>query len=654
MQQSHDLFESKLELTPPTGAAGPRLWVRRLAVWKEPGEKPIRDIHLRPGLNIIWSPDGAEADGGSIGLGAGKTLFCRLLGYCMGEGRFADEEQRKRIGVAFPNGMVGAEVMLDGVCWAVIRPLGLRRRHVALQHGDLDTVADDDTPTTGIETLVQAIEEAIITPEITRLVRTQPGQAAWPIALAWLTRDQECRFDHILDWRDPSSGSEAPVPASGDNKALRVAAVRAFLRAITEEESQNQTSADNLKSEITIKETQFSHLAWTLEREQNVLITALGLVGQSLPEMPLLIDVLRKEAENKLAKAAMLPEMGTTDIETARRTLNDARSTFDRLEAERKEINARLPTEERLLTNLQSEVPGLSSAAQMAASPVCPICEVPLDKALADGCNLSRNPFDEDACRTRFERKRQEIAEQDEIVKRLKARVSVQQPEIALAQQAKDRAAAHLKRLEDARDNRSLAWETALSHKKKVEELSRAFDEKVSVRKALDALEQKQSNIKGKFEKFRSNQAAVFTEVTERFDPIVRALLGPSASGEVKLTGKGLEPKIIDGGDRKTAAIESLKVLAFDLACMCLSVEGKTRIPAFLLHDSPREADLGLTIYHALFRLIQALEETTEQPHFQYIITTTTQPPQDQLVEPWLRLTLRGSPGEERLLGQNL
>lgn len=108
------------------------------------------------------------------------------------------------------------------------------------------------------------------------------------------------------------------------------------------------------------------------------------------------------------------------------------------------------------------------------------------------------------------------------------------------------------------------------------------------------------------------------------------------------------------GGDRTTAAIDSLKVLAFDLAVLCLSIEGATHVPAFLVHDSPREADLGLSIYHRLFRLVTEIEAFGDTPQFQYIITTTTRPPEDLAVEPWLRMTLRGSPGNERLLRRNL
>ena len=104
------------------------------------------------------------------------------------------------------------------------------------------------------------------------------------------------------------------------------------------------------------------------------------------------------------------------------------------------------------------------------------------------------------------------------------------------------------------------------------------------------------------------------------------------------------------GGDRSTVAIDSLKVLAFDLSALCLSIEGVTRVPAFLVHDSPREADLGLPIYHRLFQLARWLEAVSEQPLFQYIVTTTTRPPLDLAKEPWLRLALRGAPAGERLL----
>lgn len=131
-------------------------------------------------------------------------------------------------------------------------------------------------------------------------------------------------------------------------------------------------------------------------------------------------------------------------------------------------------------------------------------------------------------------------------------------------------------------------------------------------------------------------------------------MVGGEAKGRITLSGTGIELSVDLGGDRTTAAIDTLKVLAFDLAALCLSIEGATCVPSFLLHDSPREADLGLTIYHELFWLVRDLEGTASQPLFQYIVTTTTEPPDELKTDPRLRLIIRGSPAEERLLKVDL
>ena len=147
MPQQPDLLGPQpFVVTPAVGLEEPRLWVKRLVIWREPGGEKVRDVSLRPGLNVIWSPDGADdADSedqtNAIGHGSGKTLFCRLIRYCLGEDRFATEAQRDRIGSAFLNGIVGAEVMLDGTCWAIVRPLGARRRHMAVANGNLDEIS---------------------------------------------------------------------------------------------------------------------------------------------------------------------------------------------------------------------------------------------------------------------------------------------------------------------------------------------------------------------------------------------------------------------------------------------------------------------------------------------------------------------------------
>jgi hypothetical protein len=659
MPQQHEMFDPpKLGLSVPGGQKEPRLWVRRLAIWEMPGGQKIRDITLRPGLNIIWSPDGSDdgsADGvRAIGHGSGKTLFCRLLRYCLGEQRFADDAQRERIAVAFPNGIVGAEVILDGVCWAIVRPLGIRRRHVATADGNLDEIAAGDGATTSIDPLIEAIEQTIVTPGVADLARLQPGQKAWPIALAWLTRDQECRFDDVLDWRSPASGSDAPLPASGRETGPRREALRAFLTAITEEEQQARRTEEALRTDVARAEREISYLDWDRGRRHKRLIDQLGFAEQTLPEMPLLLEVFRKAADTQLVTAAQLPTGDMAELGQARKALQEAREELRHPDEERIRLEAQIPIEKQVLTLLSSEIPSLSGAAENAASQVCPICEVPIDKALAGKCGLSHKLHNETECRTRLATKRQEIGDQREKIDSMEARLKALQPTIALGRQQVELAEKRVQAIESVRDARASAWQAATRLKEAVERFAELSTERDEVRKRLQSLEDKQTKERERLAAFRDKQSLTFGSITQKFSAIIRRLVSENAKGAVTLSGDRLQITVDVDGDRRTAAIESLKVLAFDLACLCLSVEGATRVPAFLVHDSPREADLGLSIYDELFRLMRELEMLTETTAFQYIVTTTTRPPNDLRSDPWLRLVLRGAPGSERLMGRDL
>ena len=122
----------------------------------------------------------------------------------------------------------------------------------------------------------------------------------------------------------------------------------------------------------------------------------------------------------------------------------------------------------------------------------------------------------------------------------------------------------------------------------------------------------------------------------------------------VQHDGNGLQLVVDFGGERNTPAIDLVKVLAFDLATLCRSIEGATRLPALLIHDSPRTSDLGLSIYHELFHLMRELEDVGPGPLFQYIVTTTSRPPDELVDDERVRLKLRGSPADARLLGRDL
>lgn len=216
----------------PEGRSEPRLWVRRLAIFED--EKTIRrDIPLKPGLNIIWSPDLSSSGKQSIAHGSGKTTFCRLIRACLGEPDFSTEGQRLRIVHKMPNGFFAAEVIIDGVCWVSIRTFGL---------GESFAVREDS-----IESAIQRGKQAGDAVTIDPIIRdaffqgladlTPPeidNDHIWDVLRAWLSRDQECRLADILAWR--STKTQTRSRAQVVSEAAKLAMVRLAVGALDREE----------------------------------------------------------------------------------------------------------------------------------------------------------------------------------------------------------------------------------------------------------------------------------------------------------------------------------------------------------------------------------------------------------------------------------
>lgn len=646
-----------IQLTPESGRIEPRFWIRRLVIWEKPGIV-LREITLRPGLNILWSPDPVdqglrtESDG-VLGHGSGKTLFCRLLRYVLGEDHFAPEGQRRSIAHAFPEGMVGADVVVDGTQWALLRPIGLGRQHFAVPNTSLDQIFGNETAATGIEPFIVALENSILSSDVVALIPVEHRLQAWLIALAWLSRDQECRFDKVLDWR--SSDSDSGSPARGLSNVKLLDSLRALIGAIDPAEFK-------LRAEIVEMDTRQKEVAqdaarraWEADRLRLRLISELELNPDDLLPGRLAVEPLRQAAKAKLAKLAMVrPDNDIANLAALRVRAEAATQYADSLALERAQTEARIPEIESLIRRIQGERPGASVAVDAAETPLCPVCDVPIDRALAEGCNLSHKLPDLDAAKRRVEKLNEDIA--TEKGRLLSSRSALDK--LTLQLEPARRAAGELNRqihaVEQAQEARADAW---FKTRRLIDDANRLEEYLLSQESVAAVAESLIGEIETKRDlaaAFRVEQAQVFSRISTFFDAVIRELVGPTASGKVSLDGNGLKLSVELGGDRSTAAIDSLKVIAFDLAAMCMSIEGGTHLPAFLVHDSPREADLGLSVYHRLFRLVRGLEREEGQPLFQYIVTTTTRPPEEMSNTPWLRDKLGGAPAEARLLRRNL
>jgi len=424
-----------------------------------------------------------------------------------------------------------------------------------------------------------------------------------------------------------------------------------FLQALSPEERSTRAEIAGKDALRRSGEQERDHLAWQIAQMGERLTVELAVPANTVLPGKMGTAALAQAAQTKLAESAKVkPGPAVNDIDSVRRLRDDAQSELTLLLERQAAIEGKIPEIDRLVARIKGEAPSLSYQQADAESPACPICGVPIERALADGCGLSHKLPDIESIRQRRERLQQDLDAELRNLASLKAE-RVQFPaELALAQQKRDQHDARLRQLEATRDAREGAWYGARRLVDEVAAYGQLIDRHDAAVSTVRTLETAIEKARESAAAFRDKQGAVFQRLTEKFDAIIRELVGPQARGSTALTGKGLELSVNLGGDRSTAAIESLKIIAFDLAALTLSIEGRAVTPEFLLHDSPREADLGLSLYHRVFQLVRRLEELSPQPLFQYIVTTTTRPPQDLEKAPWLRLTLKGNPSTERLL----
>ena len=140
-----------------------------------------------------------------------------------------------------------------------------------------------------------------------------------------------------------------------------------------------------------------------------------------------------------------------------------------------------------------------------------------------------------------------------------------------------------------------------------------------------------------------------------RFDESVRLVLKSDYLGPVITSAEDFAPQIRQGSTITGAAVESLSFVLMDIASMLAASKGIGHHPGFLVHDSPREADLDIDPYHSLLSELACITNELggeDDAPFQYIVTTTTEPPAD--AEYLVRLSLAAYPQEKMLWGQLL
>lgn len=651
MASQTDLFAPVMEPPKaPAGRAGPRLWVRRLAIFKD-RQTIIRDVPLKPGLNIIWTPDMSSSGRRALAHGSGKTTFCRLLRACLGEPGYATDSQRSRLMAQLPNGIVAAEIVIDGVCWVAIRPLGLPGGELVVQADSIENAiarGRSDSDQGSIDPLVISSFFSTLAgatpPEISR-------EQVWDVLRAWLTRDQECRLADILAWRSSQTQTRSRAQVLGETTKLTM--VRLALRALDAEE--RAAAARERELEAMVENDRRRHTYQQQRYTEGLSTVRLALrVGEEVG----FDDTIDQKGLVSLAEAALAEAMRTTVPKSP-----DVGAIF----ARQKALNAEretLTTKQQQLDNdarfKRGEAERYRSEANLGEVDitqgrirVCPVCRVSIDEIKANGCGISLEPCDLAALKLAIAGKQKRAADLDaeangaeqesKIVGaqllQLESKRLELETEIKAAGDASRTAQAATKEIQDRiyRARRTLDDVRALRDNAKHEK---------SAPSSASALEAVRAQLKAG----QSRARAAIRTLEERYQGIMAAWLPEGISSTIKLDGHGLkvDAEFAGRGEVSTAALDSLKIVAFDLAALHMAIEEKADLPAFLIHDSPREADLDGQLYAGLFNLVQQWEEAGT-PCFQYIVTTTTAPPVELQNEHYVRLEMSSTPAEMRL-----
>jgi hypothetical protein len=615
----------------------------------------VRDVELRRGFNIVWAPPHEAPEGNALfqngvaGHTAGKSTFCRLVRYALGEGTFAPDGTRRRLRQKIPNAWVLGEVVIDDVGWVVARPLGIGPRSFCIRGTGIEEATDRTVRRLEYQEFLDAIGAVTTGRLAAARFPASDEPVRWEHLLPWLSRDQECRFADFLEWRHSSSDSEAPALTVEERQFV----VRSVLGLISDAERLEQQVNARLvldRKNATQREPLFLHQARTDHaRASNALDKELPL-----PSTPLFGSQAREELE-RLRASLRQREQGLAEGDRRadlRKELERTISVETNARRDLEESEARLAMEQAALAQLA----GNNQSSLLAAlPPPRDYCNVPMTLAREQGCPLAvSRPTDLGSKRSE-RTAAQEREGQRRLVQTLEAAAANHHAALAAAEAATVVARrgfvsaatafdeqrgrileerARLTQIARLVQDAESAWRQASEHADAIVRLTREIEESYT-----------------RQEQLRSERREAITHFSNTFDYLVRAILGEEVVGRVETAGRSLSLSVEEHGERDSAAIATVKLLAFDLAALSSSVEGHGIFPRFLIHDGPREADLAPDVYERLFLFAHQLERCfSSDPSFQYILTTTTPPPQAFQVDPWLRLKLAGVPAEERLL----
>jgi hypothetical protein len=662
----------------PSGGAGfkpdlslkePLVWVRRLLLLREfkPGEQNIiRQIELRPGLNILWArPRTGQGkpqlgEKGVYGHASGKTTFCRLLRYVLGEKHFGSANVQERIRDKFHGGWAVGEIRLKGESWLVCRPFTAGAHPFVVRGAEMGKLFDEGLQKEQLSTYLDALNEVLMERMSVATFATSPEPIEWPHLIQWLVRDQECRYADLTDFRHKSSQSESPDMDVEDRHFLFRAVLDLINTAEQEELERNK--------ELVANKQRAEKRAPLLRHQAQV---AYNRLRAELPDQhtelsgELFLDAVKKtlETEDRDLTKRINELKEPVELKKARETATAAQAEVQRAESRAAELRETIKDLEKQRDLLQGKISQkvfddyLASKNQSAK-----LCLEPLARALAMNCPLAVGktlPEESGRVALKIEQKAEDVEKiieaQQKHLKEVEKQIGLLVGKVRKTQSAW---ASEQETFNKTRDGLMERRQQVRGTVRRAVEAKEDDGEAEKLEKSVGTLEKEIRKSLDKQTKARQAQRKALSDFSETFDRVAKAILGVELSASVHFDGRQMATEMNERGDLTSAAIETLKILAFDLAALISGIEGRGFHPRLLIHDGPREADMAADLYQKIFLLARELEVAFGKngtPSFQYIVTTTEPPPEDLQIPPWrVEPVLDASTKDGRLFREDL
>lgn len=632
----------------------PTVWVETL--WLVESREPVaytRRVDLHTGLNIVWAKESAvNGVSGleSAGHGVGKTSFCLLLRYVLGDDAPSISSLRSKAAGTFPRGGVAAKVHVAGTVWHVFRPYGAYAHSLAAQCNELEGLLQG-TEQNDFNGYCRGLEEA----SVGRLAaRSLPGtnQALeWRHLLAWCIREQRTRFDGFYHWRE---GEGLGFKRPRRDPPILVSSVLGLM----------DKELDQLLRDIEAKQKEVDQCIERIPELERAPVFALSYAERQLrlrlqakEDEPVFATTVGNSLESRVQAALATAEQDEKvwEAEVAQaeevlaleqvhiQELTKARD-MAQLDAEiaKSLVDMKQEDYERL-TKVRDRLAGLEGRCDHGNIEFRACEYVHKNKSAVnvtwfrDGRQAKADASllaDRYQARTdAFERIQRAVSQQEQLIserkadlRRLRVRIATNDSARALLKQGWDEFQEMHTRRAQGRDTTELA----------------------GARKQLQELEATLASLRLAELNGRSAQSSRVDAIKALTDVVSTRLLG--ASGHARfLPGHEVRPfEVARGGE----AYQVLEVLLGDIVCLLDSaVSEASNHPGFLVHDCPREADMSERLYRNLFLSVAEAAEhfgKAGAAPFQLIVTTTSAPPEELGGPPYVVLEL--APGTDEAL----